>query len=63
MKPLLEDQLEEMQNRTVALMEQINPDFMPEKSSNTAFIITIISFLIGIIAVLAGYQSIMVNKQ
>jgi sulfite reductase alpha subunit-like flavoprotein len=63
MKPLPEEQLEEMQNRTVALMKRINPDFMPEKSSNTAFIITIISFLIGIIAVLAGYQSIMVNKK
>jgi sulfite reductase alpha subunit-like flavoprotein len=62
MKPLPEEQLQEMQNRTVALMKQINPDFMPEKSSNTAFIIIIISLLIGIVAVLAGYQSVMMNK-
>jgi sulfite reductase alpha subunit-like flavoprotein len=62
MKPLPEVQLKEMQNCTVELMKKINPDFMPEKSSNTAFIIIIVSFLIGIVAVLAGYQSVMMNK-
>jgi sulfite reductase alpha subunit-like flavoprotein len=63
MKPLPEDQLQEMQNCTVELMKKINPDFMPKKSSNTAFINIIVSLLIGIVAVLAGYQSVIMNKK
>jgi sulfite reductase alpha subunit-like flavoprotein len=62
-KPLSEEQLEEMQNVTVALMKQINPDFMPEKSSNTAFFVTIVSLLVAIVAILAGYQLVLVNKK
>lgn len=61
--PLSEGDLDEMKNRTVALCEEINPDFRPEKTSNFAFIFTVFSFIVGVLAVFVGYQMVMINKK
>jgi sulfite reductase alpha subunit-like flavoprotein len=62
-EPLSEEKLEAMQNRTVELCRLINPDFMAEKQSNLLFIVAIISFVVALLAIAAGYQVVIAGNK
>lgn len=62
--PLAQERLEEIQTGTVELCKIINPDFTPEsKSTNLAFIVTMLSFLVGLVAIFFGYQMVAMNNK